>query len=1370
MAERIEGLSIGLGLDTIGIDKGLSEVKRKLSVVNNEMKANMSAFDKGERSVNKYETQLTGLNKKLDAQKISVRNAKDEYERMVKVHGEGSTQADKAAGVYNREVASLNNLSRHVEGVTEEFKAFQKEQEIAESRFGKLSESMENVGTKMKSIGDGMASAGKQMTIGITAPLAGMAFAANRAFYEVDEGLDNVTMATGATGDELEALQQSFKNVYGSFPTDSATLGDVLGEVNTRFGYTDEQLEESTEKFLKFANITGVDAKTGVQLIARAMGDAGIEADEYGAVLDSVARAAQLTGVGADALAESITKFGAPMRALGFDMDESVALFANWEKAGVNTDIAMSGLKKSISAWGKEGKDPREEFEKTLKAIEAAPDIAEATALSIEAFGSKAGPDLADAIQGGRFEYAGLLEDLRNSEGTVDTTFDDTIDGAEKFQVAMQNIKLVGSDLWGTIEGALGPALENLTGKLQAGVEKFAGLSDATKITGLVFAGIAAAIGPVLVAVGSLISMFGSVMTALAPLSLKIAKAGGLFKYLRVALAAFTGPVGITIAVLTGLGIIFTTLYQKSETFRNAVQAVGGKIKEFAGQVKTAFGAVTALFQGNGVKAGALMRSLGLSEDQIRMVFVTFVQLRSKVQESLSAITGFFSSALSKIKGFWSTEGAQITAAAQNIFNGLKTGAQFLGRVLKATFEGIFAVIKFIMPAVLAVIKMVWGNIKSVITGALDVIMGAVKIFSGLFTGDFSKMWEGVKQVFFGAIRLVWNAIQLTFFGKIAKGAALFVGSFRAVFVKLWQYLIGLFTRSVSSVFSTVARYFNLVLSTTRSIFNAFSTFLRNIFTAVRDSVTRSAGNIFTNVRSAWTKLKNSTTEIFRGIYNGIKTRFTDIVNAAKALPKRIGDGIGSMASKVKGGVTKVINNLATTLGKGINGVITGVNWVLDKIGVGKAGKIDLWTVPQYAQGTKGHHPGGPMVVGDGKGSNAGPELIETPDGKQMLSPAKPTLMNGPKGTKVWSATATRDILDMIPHYAFGDKVRAAGEWAKDNLLDPALSGVKAVGGKVKDVALNVFDYLKNPGGLLDLALETLGIKKPDGGSMVGDMARGGFNKVKSSALGFIKGKLTDFGSSQSGITLTGGNGGGFGAPFRLTSVPGPRNTGIPGASTMHKGWDWAAPVGTPIPSVTDGIGYRTGFHRLSGNFVEVKSGNKIHRYQHNSKNLLKVGQPVKKGQKIALVGATGVGSGPHLHYEVRGLETGGITNKEQLVNISEKNREEITIPMHKSRRSDAMKLMAIAGKKLMSGGKSGGGITRPNQLPNVPANGGNSNNRDNEVIELLKQQVALLMQLVQKNGDVYLDNGALVGGIGDDMNTHLGNSSKNSMYMNGVR
>ncbi|WP_339501350.1 phage tail tape measure protein, partial [Pseudomonas canadensis] len=155
----------------------------------------------------------------------------------------------------------------------------------------------------------------------------------------------------------------------------------------------------------------------------RAMGDAGIEADEYQSVLDMVAKAAQASGISVDTLADSITKYGAPMRAMGFEMKESIALFSQWEKSGVNTEIAFSGLKKAISNWGKAGKDPREEFKKTLAEIERTPDIASATSLAIEAFGAKAGPDLADAIKGGRFSYQEFLKTIEDSQGTVNQTF-----------------------------------------------------------------------------------------------------------------------------------------------------------------------------------------------------------------------------------------------------------------------------------------------------------------------------------------------------------------------------------------------------------------------------------------------------------------------------------------------------------------------------------------------------------------------------------------------------------------------------------------------------------------------------------------------------------------------------------------------------------------------------------------------------------------------------------------------------------------------------------------------------------------------------------------------------------------------------------
>ncbi|MCA1058120.1 phage tail tape measure protein [Rossellomorea aquimaris] len=539
MTEKIEGLSIGLDLDTLKINNGLTDLRSKMRLVNSEIKANLSAFDRGDKSIGKYQTTLQGLNKKLEVQKSITDKAYKSYQKMVKEHGEGSKEAEKAAKEYNNQVATLNNLERSVQRTTRELNDLQEQQRNTTSGMTQLGQRLERTGTQLTGIG-------KKMSIGVTAPLTAAAFAANRAFYEVEEGLDNVIKATGATGEALEGLKTSFKNVYGKFPVESAVLGDVLGEVNTRFAFTDKALEKATEKFLKFADITGVEAKQGVQLVARAMGDAGIEAEDYARVLDIVASSAQVTGVSADKLLESITKYGAPMRALGMEMEESVALFASWEKAGVNAEIAMSGLKQAISRWGKDGKDAREEFKKTLKEIEKAPNIAKATSLAIEAFGAKAGPDLADAIQGGRFEFEELLKTLQSSEGIVDQTFDSTQKGAQKFQVAVQKLKIAGADLWKVVEANLVPILEDLTDKVEDGVNWFESLSDESKTAAIQFAGLAAATGPALIAIGAMSTGAGALFKTVSPLVSMLGKGTGL----TGVLTKIPGPVGLVTGAL----------------------------------------------------------------------------------------------------------------------------------------------------------------------------------------------------------------------------------------------------------------------------------------------------------------------------------------------------------------------------------------------------------------------------------------------------------------------------------------------------------------------------------------------------------------------------------------------------------------------------------------------------------------------------------------------------------------------------------------------------------------------------------------------------------------------------------------------------
>lgn len=92
----------------------------------------------------------------------------------------------------------------------------------------------------------------------------------------------------------------------------------------------------------------------------------------------------------------------------------------------------------------------------------------------------------------------------------------------------------------------------------------------------------------------------------------------------------------------------------------------------------------------------------------------------------------------------------------------------------------------------------------------------------------------------------------------------------------------------------------------------------------------------------------------------------------------------------------------------------------------------------------------------------------------------------------------------------------------------------------------------------------------------------------------------------------------------------------INGGSALHTGLDFQASTGTPIAAAAGGVVVTQEYHAAYGNMLEVDHGNDlITRYAHASRVLVKKGDLIKRGQKIAEVGTTGRSTGPHLHFEV---------------------------------------------------------------------------------------------------------------------------------------
>lgn len=106
--------------------------------------------------------------------------------------------------------------------------------------------------------------------------------------------------------------------------------------------------------------------------------------------------------------------------------------------------------------------------------------------------------------------------------------------------------------------------------------------------------------------------------------------------------------------------------------------------------------------------------------------------------------------------------------------------------------------------------------------------------------------------------------------------------------------------------------------------------------------------------------------------------------------------------------------------------------------------------------------------------------------------------------------------------------------------------------------------------------------------------------------------------------------GGAIGSGFGFRADP------FRGTRALHTGLDFPAPTGTPIAAAAGGVVLTAEFHPQYGQMIELDHGNQlVTRYAHASRMLVKPGDLVKRGQKIAEVGSTGRSTGPHLHFEV---------------------------------------------------------------------------------------------------------------------------------------
>lgn len=264
---------------------------------------------------------------------------------------------------------------------------------------------------------------------------------------DIESGRKTIVQATGATGEALESLMTSAKNVYATADESFGEVSTALGEINTRFGLVGEALEDVTGKFLDFAEATGQDVQQSVVGVSQVMNQWGIDLEGMPLLMDKLVVAGQETGVSVGSLSAELTQNAGTLQAMGYSMDEAIAMLMSFEKQGIDSASVLMGMKQSFAQSAKAGTDARADWETLLDSITNATDETVANSLAVDTFGNRIATTMVSALRNGKLNFDEFTGAIENAEGALVATDEAGKTTADRIEVLKHQLTLALSDI-----------------------------------------------------------------------------------------------------------------------------------------------------------------------------------------------------------------------------------------------------------------------------------------------------------------------------------------------------------------------------------------------------------------------------------------------------------------------------------------------------------------------------------------------------------------------------------------------------------------------------------------------------------------------------------------------------------------------------------------------------------------------------------------------------------------------------------------------------------------------------------------------------------------------------------------------------------
>lgn len=769
-------------------------------------------------------------------------------------------------------------LQREIVETEEELRRLQQEAATTNTALSKI----DVAGQKMEAVGNSIAGAGKKM-MGVTTVIGGVGVAAVKTAADFDSAMSQVAAVSGATGKDFDALRNKAREM-GAKTKFSATEAAEAMNYMAMAGWKTEDMLSGIEGIMNLAAASGEDLATTSDIVTDALTAFGLSAKDSGHFADILAAASSNANTNVSMMGETF-KYCAPIAgALGFsaeDTAEAIGLMAN---AGIKSSQAGTALRTIMNNLAGDvkisGKAIGDVTIATTNADGSMRDLSDILADCRSAFGNLTESEKAQAAESlvGKNAMSGFLALMNAGEGDID-----------KLSSAIDNCDGSAEKMAMTMQDNLAGQFTILKSQLQE---------------------LAISFGDILMpAIRSIVSKLQGFVDKLNGMD-----EGTKRTIVTIALlVASIGPLLI---------IIGTTISKIGVAMQGFVKLANGISK-----LKIAIQGGTGVLGKLGAALGGISAPVLAVVAVIAVLVAAFVHLWKTNEGFRDAIIGTWTRIKDTISGF-----------CQGIVDRLNAlGFQFtdIVDVLKAVWNGFCQILAPIFEGV-------FNNIANILSTVTGVITGILDVFIGIFTGNWSRAWNGIKEIFSS----IWNGIS-SFFSNIINVikdvADVVLGWFGTSWNKVWINIKTLF----EGIWNGIATFFTTIWETLKNVVTVGIMAIGSILSAAFDIITLPFRFIWENCKeiiiSVWDAIKskvstvihavasvistvmNTIKTVFTTVWNAIKTVVTTVVNAIKSVVTTVFNAIKSTATTVwnaiKTAVTTPVNAIKSTVTSVFNSV-----------------------------------------------------------------------------------------------------------------------------------------------------------------------------------------------------------------------------------------------------------------------------------------------------------------------------------------------------------------------------------------------------------------------------------------------------------------